>query len=265
MGKAYSANAVLAVKILMAALTLYAGLQSPAYCDNASAAFQPGEKLAFSLRWGVIPAGTAELKVMPTEAVNGVNSYHFVLTASSNSFFDVFYKVRDRIDSFADTALSHSTLYKKKQHEGGTHRNIEVAFDWEKQVALYSNSGKENKITPLAPGSFDPLAIFYYIRSIDIKEKDVIERPATDGKKTVTATASVVARQTVSTPAGNFEAFLIESELKYIGGELKKRKATHLKIWLTADRRKIPVKVEIGNFVGELISAQDLGASDNEK
>jgi hypothetical protein len=227
-----------------------------ACCDHLPLAFQPGEKLSYAVRWGVIPAGTAEMRVMPIQAVNGVDSYHFVLTASTNSFIDVFYKIRDQIDAFVDTALSRSILYRKKQHEGSSRRDVEISFDWKKQTARYTNFGKGEKITPLAPGTFDPLGIFYYIRSIDLKENDVIQRPATDGKKIVNATARVASIQTVSAPAGDFDAFLLESELKHVGGEFKKAKDTELKVWLTADHRKIPVKVEIGNFVGELVSAE---------
>ena len=259
MKKSYSAHLALAAKILLLALTIVGAMRYAAYCGNPPPAFQPGEKLAYSIRWGVIPAGSAEMRVMPIKAVNGVDSYHFVLTASSNSVIDVFYKVRDRIDAFVDTDLSHSTLYRKKQQEGGSRRDIEVSFDWEKQTTTYTNFGKSKKAVPIKPGTFDPLGIFYYIRSVDMKENDVIVRPATDGKKIVSATASVSSKETVSVPAGSFEAFLLESELKHVGGEFKKAKDTELKVWLTADHRKIPVKVQIGNFVGELISAEDTG------
>ncbi len=170
-------------KILVIALTIAGAMRNTAYCINPSSALQPGEKLSFSIRWGVIPAGSAEMRVMPIKTVNGVDSYHFVLTASSNSVIDVFYKVRDRIDAFVDTALSHSTLYRKKQQEGGSKRDIEVSFDWEKQTATYTNFGKSKKPIPIKPGTFDPLGIFYYIRSVDMKENDEIVRPATDGKK----------------------------------------------------------------------------------
>ena len=247
---------MLAAKILIIALTIVGAMRYAAYCDNPPPAFQPGEILSYEIRWGIIPAGSAEMRVMPIKAVNGVDSYHFVLTASSNSVIDVFYKVRDRIDAFVDTALSQSTLYLKKQQEGGSKRDIEVSFDWKKQTARYTNFGKSKKAIPVAPGTFDPLGIFYYIRSVDMKENDVIVRPATDGKKIVNATARVASRQTVSVPAGSFEAFLLESELKHVGGEFKKAKDTKLKVWLTADHRKIPVKVEIGHFVGELVSAE---------
>ncbi|MBW2193492.1 MAG: DUF3108 domain-containing protein, partial [Deltaproteobacteria bacterium] len=58
--------------------------------------FSPGEKLTFQLKWGFIPAGEAVLEVLPMETIDGKPVYHFVATAKSNAFIDVFYTVRDR-------------------------------------------------------------------------------------------------------------------------------------------------------------------------
>ena len=75
--------------------------------------FYPGEKLTFQLKWTLIPAGEGILEVLPIETINGVKAYHFVLTAKSNSFVDLFYKVRDRIDAYTDIEMNHTILYKK--------------------------------------------------------------------------------------------------------------------------------------------------------
>ena len=55
--------------------------------------FHPGEKLIFMLKWGVIPAGEASLEVKDLDNFKGVEAYHFVLKARSNSFFDVFFQL----------------------------------------------------------------------------------------------------------------------------------------------------------------------------
>ena len=75
--------------------------------------FQPGEKMYFVLKYGAIPAGEATLEVHDMEEIQGVGAYHFVLTARSNSFIDIFFKVRDRIDSYVDAGMNHSLYYKK--------------------------------------------------------------------------------------------------------------------------------------------------------
>ena len=128
--------------------------------------FHPGEKLTFLLKWGIIPAGKAVLEVLPIETINGVPAYHFVLTARSNSFLDMFYKVRDRIDAYTDLDMTRTLLYKKKQREGSTKNDIVVQFDWDKNEALYSRSNRPQVPLSIMPGCFDPLSIFYYSRCV---------------------------------------------------------------------------------------------------
>ena len=56
--------------------------------------FYPGEKLTLQIKWGAIPEGEATLEVLPMQTINGIKSYHFLMTARTNPFVDLFYKVR---------------------------------------------------------------------------------------------------------------------------------------------------------------------------
>jgi hypothetical protein len=53
----------------------------------------------------------------------------------------------------------------------------------------------------------------------------------------------------------------VEPNLEHIGGVFKKSKDAKLKIWVTADSRRIPVKIKskvaVGSFVGELMSVEN--------
>jgi hypothetical protein len=221
--------------------------------------FSPGERLTFELKWGLIPAGEAILEVLPIEMMNGAPVYHFALTATSNDFLDVFYKVRDRIDSYTDLHMTHSLLYKKIQNEGNTHRDIIVQFDWEKSEANYTNYNRPKPPVKLLPGCFDPLAIFYKARLLDMKVNASIEHPVSDGRKVVMGQAKIAKRETLSLSGKTYDTFLIEPELKDIGGVFQKSKDGKIEIWLTADEHRIPVKIRskviVGSFVGELTSA----------
>ncbi len=221
--------------------------------------FSPGEKLTFQLKWSFIPAGKAVLEVFPIETVNGALAYHFVLTAQSNAFVDTFYKVRDRIDAYTDIKMTRSILYIKKQKEGRTKRDIIVNFDWGKKEAQYSNFGNKKEPISLLPGSFDPLSVFYYSRLFDLKVNAEIESPVTDGKKCVIGKARVVQREKIKVAGRRYDTYLLEPQLKHIGGVFEKSKNAKIKIWVTADKRRIPVKIKskviVGSFIGELISA----------
>lgn len=220
--------------------------------------FAPGEKLTFQLSWSFIPAGEAVLEVKPTKTVNGTQAYHFVLTARSNAFVDVFYKVRDRIDAYADLSMTRSLLYKKQQHEGNTRRDVVVNFNWESQTADYFNFSKMEKSISIMPGSFDPLSVFFYSRLIDLEVDKIITNPVSDGKKCVIGKAKIVKKEKISLASGTHEAYLLEPELKHIGGVFEKSEDAKIQLWVSADSRRLPLKIKskvvVGSFVGELIS-----------
>lgn len=221
--------------------------------------FQPGEKLTFQLKWTIIPAGEATLEVLPIETIDGVKTYHFMLTAKSNDFIDHFYKVRDRIDAYANMEMTHSNLYKKKQREGKTHRDVVVTFDWKNKTTKYTTRKEERQPIDILPGTFDPLSAFYFVRLFELKKKSAIERPVTDGKKCIIGKAFIIKRETIKLESGTYDTFLLEPEMKHVGGVFEKSKDSKIQLWVTADERRMPVKIKskvvVGSFVGELISA----------
>ena len=222
--------------------------------------FSPGEKLTFQVRWAFIPAGEAVLEVYPIETMNGRKVYHFVLTARSYPVVDLIYKVRDRIDAYTDEKLSHSILYKETK-EGKRKKKVVLSFDWEKGEAQRSNFGEKRAPVPIKPGTFDPLSVYYALRLHDLKENMELEKPLTDGKKWILGRARVVKREKVTVLSGTYDTYLVEPNLEHIGGVFKKSKDAKLKIWVTADARRIPVKIKskvaVGSFVGELMSVEN--------
>ncbi|MEN6483958.1 MAG: DUF3108 domain-containing protein [Syntrophobacteraceae bacterium] len=224
--------------------------------------FQPGEKLTFDLRWGIVSAGAAVLQVLPAEEIGGVSAHHFSVTIRSNAFIDAFYKVRDQVDAYADEGMTRSLLYKSNQQEGSHRRNVTVSFDWENSRAQFVNFGKKERPVAVGPGTFDPLSVFYSFRLQRVADGLHLEASVTDGKKYTTGKARVVKRETVRVPAGTFDTFLVEPDLKDIGGVFKKSKNARLQVWVTADRRHVPVKIAskvvVGTFEAVLVSAENV-------
>ena len=222
--------------------------------------FQPGEKMSFVLKYGLIPGGEATLEVHDMEEIQGVKAYHFVLTARTNSFVDMFYKVRDRIDSYVDASMRHSLLYKKDQNEGKTKRKIRVDFDWDKNKSTYERSGAEPKVADLIPKTFDPLSIFYYTRLLDLQRLDELAHPVTDGRNNMMGVLRVLGRETVTVPAGTYETLVLEPDLLKVEGVFSKKPKAKTKLWVTNDERRLLVrlasKATIGSFVAELVAVE---------
>lgn len=222
--------------------------------------FRVGEKLHFVLKWSFIPIGEAVLEVKKPKVINGDQAFHFSMTAKTNSFADAFYKVRDQVDGYTDKAMTRSLLYKKKQHEGSTHRDVVVSFDWKQKKVRYSTAKNKSKSIAVAPGAFDPLSAFYYARLFDPAKHKVIQRPVTDGKKCVIGRVSVVKREKIKVGDKVYDTFLVAPELKHVGGVFEKSKDAKIKLWITANARRLLVKIKskviVGSFTGELVSAE---------
>jgi hypothetical protein len=219
--------------------------------------FAPGEKLFFEVKWEFIPAAEGVLEILPMETVDGKKCYHFAMTSRTYEFVDVFYKVRDRIEGFADEGMTRSVLYKKTQ-DGKTKRRVTVNFDREKLEARYSNFDERGEPVSILPGSFDPLSVFYAFRLFELKEGEEIEAPVSDGKKCVVGKARVIKREKIKVKNIVYDTFLVEPDLEYLGGVFEKSKNAKLQVWVTADGASIPVRVKsevlVGSFVAELVS-----------
>ena len=240
---------------------IVSGIFSSVAASEMNHPFQPGEKMHFVLKYGAISAGEATLEVHDMVEVQGVEAYHFVMTARSNSFIDIFFKVRDRIDSFADASMNHSLYYKKDQKEGKTRRNIKVDFDWKENKSSYVNFDTEPKIISQIPGTFDPLAIFYYSRLLDFQKVVEFEHPVTDGEKNMMAILRVIGKEIITVPAGTYETFVLEPDLQKVEGVFSKKQRTKTKLWVTNDGRRLLVQMKskamVGSFVAELVTVEE--------
>lgn len=226
--------------------------------QNPIPPFQPGETLTYQLSWEFIPVGTAVLEVLPMTVLNGQPVHHFAVTVKTNAAIDKIYKVRDHIQAYADSNLTRSVLYTKKQQEGKHKRDVKVTFDWNNMTAQYINFGKKRDPIPIRQGTFDPVSLFYAFRSHDLQENSELRAPVTDGKSLIFGTARILAKEKVKVAIGSYETLIVEPDIKDAGGVFEHAEDARLRIWISADSRHIPIRVTcrapVGHFIGELVS-----------
>lgn len=220
--------------------------------------FEPGEKLEYSLHWSGIKAGTASLEVLRDSEINGKKACHFVMKARTTPFLDKIFKVRDMIKSIACPSLTKSYLFIKKQREGRHRKNITLQFDENSNTVQYISKKKIKAPIPIEPGTIDPLTALYYTRMMVKQGIDSVESYVTDGKKIVRGKVTIIKKEMVEVNGETHEAFLVEPDLKDAGGVFKKSKNARMRIWLSADERRIPLKIQskvaVGNFSAVLVS-----------
>jgi hypothetical protein len=226
--------------------------------------FVPGEKITYQLRWSLFVVGWATLEFDGPVTLNGEEVWKITLNAQTNAFADSIFKVRDSSTVWVDKAFTHPVYYVKQQNEGSTHHDVIVTFDWKKNAAQYSDKGVARKPITVIPGAWDPLAITYAVRSLDLTDVKHLSVPSTDGKKNALTEVNVEPSDNIRTPMGRFNTIVLEPDTKDLGGVFKKSAGAGIMIWFTDDARHLPVrmssKVSVGKFVAEMTKIEGPGA-----
>jgi len=208
--------------------------------------FQPGEKLTYRGTWGIIPAGELTLEVLPKQTINGIEAYHFVMITKTSALVDLIYKIRERQDSYIDTDMTHSIFYKKKT-ESEHPRDENINFNWEKLEATYTNFGQTKPPIHILPGTFDPLGLFYALRVQNLKENSVIHIPMTDGNNvSIEVMVNIGKRDVIEIEGKMYDTIEITPNmgmLDKLNKVVKKSDHPQLKVWVTNDEKKIPIKI----------------------
>lgn len=217
-----------------------------------------GEHLAFELRWGIIPAAKATLEV------ERLDQDRVLLRAAARTlpYLDLVYPVRDLVESTVRAAGPRAERYYKNAREGrGEARVEEVLFDLEQGSAQLLNGGEERAPIEVPATVQDPLSSFYAYRTLDLEGDAAAHLEVSDGKKLIEGVVRVVGRETIEVPAGRFDTVIIEPELEGIGGVFKKSPGARIRIWLTDDAWRRPVKLQsevaVGNFTAVLTAIRE--------
>ncbi len=210
-------------------------------------AFKEGEKLTFDLNYGFVTAGIAVMEIPRIKKISGRNAYHINFEVNSVPSFDMFYKVRDRYESYLDVEGLFPWRFEQHIREGGYTRDFSAFFDHRKGKAKTSEGEYE---IPLYVN--DIISAFYYARTIDysnMKVNDLINLQNFYKDKVYDLDVKFLGRETIDVPAGKFDCVIVEPLVKE-GGLFKHE--GNIIIWLTDDELKMPVKVRTKIIIGHV-------------
>ena len=214
------------------------------------AAFKPGEKLHYRIYLEEYPAGEVTFAVEPMAVLNTMPAYHFVMNARTSPVLDALLMFGNHAESYADAGMTHALLY--KEHMGGAaQHDSTVTYDWKKNEAQYSLGVKKYRPTALMPGAFDPLSVLYALRLLDLTGMRKISKPVSNGLQCVVVRGTVLGKQKVRTGSREYDTHLVELML----GELSDIfKGATVKLWISADARRLPVRIVCEFPVGRILA-----------
>lgn len=227
-------------------------------------AFDENEKLYFDVKYGGVAAAEASLEVKPVMHADSIACLSFITRATTKSFFDNFFKVRDEIVSIWDKEKKVSYRLTKKMKEGGYRQYRVHAYYPNQNKSLYlkwdfKKSRFKKQTMDILENTQDVLSAFYLTRQQKFAVGDTIKHNVCVDGRNYPLKVLVKRKETIKTIYGKKECFVVEPILKGVGVF---KQSGQIEIWLSADEHKVPFllksKVIIGYFRAELTDAKNV-------
>ncbi|RMA65848.1 DUF3108 domain-containing protein [Ulvibacter antarcticus] len=216
-------------------------------------AFGDGEKFKFRVHYGLVTAGYATLEVK-NASLKGEEVFHIKGFGETTGISKFFFKVEDNYQSYVDKKTDVPYRFIRKIDEGGYTKDIQIDFDYNRNVAVVNNK-KHNTVEdislPMDPQ--DMVSAFYYLRNhIDIKtikEGDVVDMNMFFDRGTHKFRLKFLGRETLKTNFGKVPCLIFRPYVE--AGRVFKEKES-LTVWVTDDENKMPLLIQADLAVGSL-------------
>ena len=221
--------------------------------------FKPGEKLAMKATVGFIKAAEVEMEVSDViYTINGRPNYKMDVYARTSGIFDFISSVRDNWGSYYDTTRLAPHQFYRYLKEGRFRKNEILYFDQEKDSVQVNRLHKETRTlektdfysTP--DNAQDMVSGYYYMRSIDfsrLKIGDIVSVPAWYDNKYRPFRIKIAAREVLKTKFGKVRAIVL---IPIIKKDSLFEEDNTLKVWISDDLNKLPLKFQAKIYVGYL-------------
>lgn len=220
------------------------------FCGISNTSFRPGETLTLKVYYNLgrmfVGAGEAVFTTQ-LEKYNGKPVYHVVGDGKTFRTYDWIFKVRDRYESYIDTATLLPVKFIRNVNEGGYKIYNNVSFNRENNTATSTNG--TFKVTDCIQ---DVISAIYYARNIDFSKHKAGDKIPFDmflDDEIYHIYIRYLGKEEVETRYGTFRAIkfkplLIKGTI-FEGGE-------QMTVWVSDDGNKIPLRIDSPISVGSI-------------
>lgn len=229
------------------------------FCGIENRSFKEGEQVVYTVYYSVagvyVNAGNASF-VSVLETFNNRPVYHITGEGKTNSSYDWIYKVRDKYETFIDTATLQPLKFIRNVNEGGYKKYQNITFNKTANTAIATDG-----VFKVPACVQDVMSAMYYARNVDfskLQPNDRIPFSMFLDNEVFNMYIRYVGKETIKTKYGKFNAIKIKPLLLkgqvFEGGE-------NMTVWVTDDANHIPVRIESPLVVGKI--KVDLMSHDN--
>lgn len=226
-------------------------------------AFKRGEYLKYRVfydswltAWATAGVGVVQI-TDENKKYHGRDTYHMVIEGRSKGLFNLFFKVRDRFESYVDVRSLAPWYFIRRTREGSYRKDDEVSFDHLKHTAT-----SRKKTVDIPPYVQDIVSSFYYVRTYDFSGLQPMDEVTVDFHLDDTVYHSEIlftGIDTIRVKTGTFRCLTFKPMMAK--GEVFDEDYP-MTLWVSDDENHIPVMLEseviIGSVKIELIEYKNL-------
>ncbi|MEE9466561.1 MAG: DUF3108 domain-containing protein [Candidatus Neomarinimicrobiota bacterium] len=221
----------------------------PAICSILAAQDHPfsiGEKLVYNAGFRLLSVGTTIMELTGPDTIGADTTYHVLSRVQTFPVFNRLYRINDRVDLWLDRRSLELRRMKRNINEGRFHRRDSARVDVQAGL-IYTRTGT----LELSGTVLDPIGAIYYFRTLELNLGDRVQITLFDGRRLRPVAVEVSKIVSIKVPAGRFECLLL------VPSSLDDRPMTKvngfLRLWLTNDAARIPVRVEQRTKYGTMV------------
>lgn len=214
-------------------------------------AFRVGEYLKYTIDYGIVSAGYAELSIEKKSIKNGQSAYHMAGFGRTTGITDWAFRTRDYYDTYISEKTMLPVEFIRDVDEGGYLIDRHVYFNHEQLTAKDIKLSTDSTIA-INPRSQDLLSAFYYLRCLDasdLQRGNTIQLTIFMDHENYPFQLKYIGRETVKIKAGKINC------LKFIpivqDGRVF-RDEESITLWVSDDANKIPIYIKSKLRVGSI-------------
>ena len=212
------------------------------FSQNPELPFRDGETCSYSIGYGLFGGGHAKYTVTQNNVETKV-----VVSGRSNSFVDLFFKVRNRYETIINNRTLLPRYFKRNNIEGGYVINQEYFFNQDLKIINTQNGEFKCGVN-----SFDMLSSFLYGRSLkssELKKKESLFIIIFLDEEIYNMEVVYKGEEIINTEIGNIKCLKFSPKVQ-VGRVFKEE--DDLTIWVSDDKNHLLIKVELEIWIGSI-------------
>jgi Protein of unknown function (DUF3108) len=227
------------------------GIQTPGYAPGP-VPFHPGQELFYKVSWENLPVAFARITLRQDPGHS--QEWLGEASVSTNKLVDVFYRMRAYLrEEFPPQTMASNDVF-IRQNENGRKAEYSVTFD--RSEGIVETTKRKRDYTEvkryLATHPLGPIGASLLAISQPIKVGGSVTLDVFAATERYVVQFRVQRREQIVLEGDEIEAFRVIPTLLYVSNPKNHYKVTQAVIWISADQRHVPLRIEADTFVGRI-------------